>query len=216
MEKNMGKNIYKIVLAFVGVLLVGTGIAFNAMASLGNDPITLFYDGIKHLAGLSDSQLGVATNLVNITLMVLVFFLNKHYVNIGTFIYILPLGTVIDSVIKVLQQLSLSNSILSRSLLAVAGCVILAMGIGLFIAIDMGVDPVTGVVLVLCDKTKKDYKIVKTCFDFGCVIVGILLGGKFGVVTVLTAMAMGTLISYFTGVAKKLFVGEEAISAVTE
>ena len=201
--------VYKVMLAFAGILLVGIGISLNAMAGLGNDPISIFYDGIKHLAGLSVSQLGVATNLVNIALLVIVFFADKRYVNIGTFIYILPLGTIIDSVTKILQQLHISESLVSRSLLAASGCMILAVGLGIFIAIDIGVDPITGAVLILRDKTKKDYKVVKISFDFTCVLLGVLLGGKFGAVTVITAMISGLLISYFTGVAKKLLVREE-------
>ena len=216
-SKNQLYFVYKVVLAFVGILLVGTGISLNAMAGLGNDPITIFYDGIKHLMGLSATQLGVATNLVNIILLVIVFFIDKHYVNIGTFIYILPLGTIIDSVAKVLHHFHLSESLFSRSLLAASGCMILAMGLGLFIAIDIGVDPITGAVLILRDKTKKDYKVVKISFDFTCVLIGALLGGKFGVVTVLTAMTTGILISYFSGVAKKLLVKEkEDVNPVME
>lgn len=207
---------YKVVLAFVGILLVGTGISLNAMAGLGNDPITIFYDGIKHLMGLSEAQLGVATNLVNITLLIIVFFIDRHYVNIGTFVYILPLGTIIDSVTKVLQNMNISGSLFSRSLLAASGCMVLAMGLGLFIAIDIGVDPITGAVLILRDKTKKDYKIVKVSFDFTCVLMGALLGGKFGVVTILTAMMTGILISYFTKIAKKLLIKKEEIEPVVE
>lgn len=200
---------YKVMLSFLGILLVGVGISLNAMAGLGNDPVTIFYDGIKNMAGLSAEQLGVATNIVNWGLLVIVFFLDKHYVNIGTFIYILPLGTIIDSATKIIESLHISHTMLARSFMAALGCMILAMGLGLFIAIDMGVDSFTGIVLILRDKTKKPYKMVKICFDFTCVLLGILLGGKFGVVTLLTAIFTGILISYFSGAAKKLFLKEK-------
>lgn len=207
---------YKVMLSFLGILLVGVGISLNAMAGLGNDPVTIFYDGIKNIAGLSQEQLGVATNMVNWGLMVLVFFLDKHYVNIGTFIYIIPLGTIIDSATKIIESLHISHTIMARSLMSASGCIILAMGLGLFIAIDIGVDSFTGIVLILRDKTKKPYKMVKICFDFTCVLMGILLGGKFGIVTLLTAIFTGILISYFSTIAKKLLLNVKEEEEKTE
>lgn len=84
------EKIINLILAIVGIILVGTGVAFNAAAALGNDPIGIVYDGIRNAADLSAEQLGTASNIVNIVLVILVFFLDKHYVNIGTFIYIIP------------------------------------------------------------------------------------------------------------------------------
>lgn len=200
---------YKVMLSFLGILLVGIGISLNAMAGLGNDPVTIFYDGIKNMAGLSAEQLGVATNIVNWGLLIIVFLLDRHYVNIGTFIYIFPLGFIIDSATKVLEALHISHTLMAQSLMAASGCMILALGLGLFIAIDVGVDSFTGIVLILRDKTNKPYKIVKICFDFTCVLLGIVLGGKFGIVTLLTAVFTGILISYFSGIVKKLLLKTE-------
>lgn len=52
--------------AVLGVLLIGTGVAFNAMAQLGNDPVGIFYDGVRSVLGLPQSRLGLASNAVNI------------------------------------------------------------------------------------------------------------------------------------------------------
>ena len=38
----------------------------------------------------------MASNIVNIVLVVIIFFWERHYVNIGTFIYIIPYGFVVD------------------------------------------------------------------------------------------------------------------------
>ena len=34
----------RIILAILGIILVGTGVAFNAAAALGNDPVGIVYD----------------------------------------------------------------------------------------------------------------------------------------------------------------------------
>ena len=54
--------------AAVGIILVGTGVAFNAAASLGNDPIGIVCDGIRNAVNLSSEQLGMASNIVNVVL----------------------------------------------------------------------------------------------------------------------------------------------------
>ena len=79
----MNRKSMKIVLAAAGIVMVGMGVAFNAAAALGNDPVGIVYDGIRNTAQLSAGQLGMASNIVNIVLMILVFCLDRHYVNIG-------------------------------------------------------------------------------------------------------------------------------------
>ena len=45
-------KLWKVIFAAVGILLVGTGVAFNARAALGNDPIGIIYDGVRNAANL--------------------------------------------------------------------------------------------------------------------------------------------------------------------
>ena len=47
----------RIILAILGIILVGTGVAFNAAAALGNDPVGIVYDGIRSALNLSSEQL---------------------------------------------------------------------------------------------------------------------------------------------------------------
>ncbi len=48
----MNRKGMKIVLAVVGIMMVGMGVAFNAAAALGNDPVGIVYDGIRNTAQL--------------------------------------------------------------------------------------------------------------------------------------------------------------------
>ena len=86
------------------------------------------------------------------------------------------------------------------------GCVLLSLGVAIYITVDIGVDPFTGVVLVLRDVLKKEYRYVKIGFDVTMVILGTLLGGRLGVVTVVTALAVGPVIQFFTKILKKYWL----------
>ena len=37
-------NLKRCIIAEIGILMIGIGVAFNAMAQLGNDPVGIFYD----------------------------------------------------------------------------------------------------------------------------------------------------------------------------
>lgn len=192
-----------IVLAIVGIFFIGTGVAFNAAAALGNDPIGIMYDGIRNVAKLSPEQLGMASNIVNISLVVLVLLLNRHYINIGTLIYIVPYGTIVDMGRKVYYVMFKVQTLPTQIIGAGLGCLFLYLGVAMFIVADIGLDPFTGIVMVLRDKCKKEYKVVKICFDIVCILIGFILGGKIGIITILTAATAGPVIQLFADCIKK-------------
>lgn len=190
----MNKKIGKLILAAAGILLVGTGVAFNAAAALGNDPVGIMYDGIRNIAKLSPGQLGAASNIVNVVLVILVFFLDRHYVNIGTFIYILPYGAAVSLGGRLYSVLFPVQTLVFQVIGAAAGCLMLYTGVAMFITADIGLDPFTGVVMVIRDKAGRQYRVVKICFDIVCIILGAVLGGKLGIITIITALTAGPMI----------------------
>ena len=192
-----------IVLANVGIFFIGTGVSFEAAAALGNDPIGIMYDGIRNVAKLSPEQLGMASNIVNISLVVLVLLLNRHYINIGTLIYIVPYGTIVDMGRKIYYVMFKVQTLPTQIIGAGLGCLFLYLGVAMFIVADIGLDPFTGIVMVLRDKCKKEYKVVKICFDIVCILIGFTLGGKIGIITILTAATAGPVIQLFADCIKK-------------
>lgn len=204
MKNNKKINISEIILAFVGIVLVGVGVAFNAAAALGNDPVGIMYDGIRSILGLTSEQLGTASNIVNILLMVLVFFTGRHYINIGTFVYIIPYGFVVNLGGKLYHLLFPVQTFPIQILGAVIGCLLLYTGVAMYITADIGLDPFTGVVMVLRDRLKKEYRYVKIGFDISCIIIGTLLGGKLGAITIITALCAGPVIQFLSDQMNKI------------
>ncbi len=198
MKNNKKINISEIILAFVGIVLVGVGVAFNAAAALGNDPVGIMYDGIRSILGLTSEQLGTASNIVNVLLMILVFFTGRHYINIGTFVYIIPYGFVVNLGGKLYHLLFPVQTFPIQILGAVIGCLLLYTGVAMYITADIGLDPFTGVVMVLRDRLKKEYRYVKIGFDISCIIIGTLLGGKLGAITIITALSAGPVIQFLS------------------
>lgn len=203
------EKLISLILAFAGVMLVGTGVAFNAAAALGNDPVGIVYDGIRNAARLSPEQLGIASNIVNVALIIIVFFTGRHYVNIGTFIYVIPYGLAVDFGGRLYHMLFQTHALPLQILGATLGCLLLYTGVAMFITADIGLDPFTGIVMVIKDRLKKEFKYVKVGFDIGCIILGFSLGGKIGAITVITALMAGPLIQLLSDILKKLVKGDK-------
>ncbi len=197
-------SLKKIALAFAGIFLIGVGVAFNASAHLGNDPVGIFYDGIRNVLGLSETQLGMASNIVNLALAVLLFFIGRRYLNLGTIIYILPYGLCVSAGTYLYGKIFVSEALGVRIAASVAGCTLLYLGVAIFIVVDIGMDPMTGIAMVLKDVLHWDFKKGKWLFDGTMILVGFLLGGKLGVITVVTAFSAGPVIQFLSGKLEKL------------
>ena len=195
----------KILFALIGILLIGVGVAFNNSSGLGNDPIGLVYDGVRNVAKLSNEQLGTASNFVNWGLIILLFFIGRRYINIGTLIYILPYGVFVNLGAIIYNNYLISDSISIRWFTVVVGCLLLYTGVAIFIVMDMGLDPFSGLVMVIRDKLGWDYKKTKILFDVIMIIIGISLGGKLGAVTILTALSAGPGIQFISNHLKEIF-----------
>lgn len=189
----------KCLIAVAGILLVGVGVAFNAMAQLGNDPVGIFYDGIRSAMGLQAKQLGMASNVVNIVLAIFLAFTGRRYLNLGTLIYILPYGFCVDTGTFLYGKIFVADALWCQILGCVAGCLLLYTGVAIFIAMDIGLDPMTGTAMVVRDRLHWDYKKAKWLFDGCMTLLGFLLGGTLGVVTILSAVTAGPAIQYIAG-----------------
>ena len=198
-----------VLIALIGVLLVGVGVAFNNCAGLGNDPVGIVYDGIRNVTGMGAEQLGLASNIVNLSLALLVFFTGRKYISVGTLVYFLPYGFFVELGILLYQFLAPETGGLAvQTAFSVVGCLLLYLGVAVYITMDIGVDPFTGIVLVIRDAVKKEYRIVKIIFDITMIILGTVLGGKLGAVTIITALTAGPVIQFFSGKLHRLLIRE--------
>jgi uncharacterized membrane protein YczE len=196
-------DLKRILFALIGIFLVGIGIAFNSSSNLGNDPIGIVYDGVRNVLSLTTEQIGTASNYVNFSLIIVLFFIGRKYVNIGTFIYIIPYGLFVNIGKIMYNQIFVIDTLLVRWISLIIGCLLLYIGVAIFIVVNIGLDPFTGLVMVLADKVKKEFRSVKIFFDIFMIILGIVLGGRLGIITIITALCAGPLIQYFSKIIQK-------------
>lgn len=196
--------IKKILIAIFATVLIGFGIAFNACAGFGNDPISVLFDGFHNSFDIS---LGMGSDIVNCFFFILVLIFSRKYINIGTFIYALTLGFFVNIGISFYRFIAIPNSLIFRIFMSILACVSLCFGIALYIAVEIGLDPCTGFVMMLTDKTSKQYRFVRVATDMSALVIGFLLGGKVGITTVVSALSGGPVIQAFLHFIKKSILG---------
>ncbi|MCR5420685.1 MAG: hypothetical protein K6E98_06755 [Lachnospiraceae bacterium] len=194
-----------IILAFFGAMLCGLGCGFINYASFGMDGVGIFYDGIRNTLHLSADQIGTASYIVTGILSLFLWFADRRYVSFGSIIYILTYGIFANWGTMLFEHLLPAPPSMIRIIIALLGLLTLYLGLGIYIAIDIGVDAFTGVMLYICNKTRKELKNIKILFDLSLVILGRILGGKLGVITLISILIGGPCISFLTQKIQKTY-----------
>ncbi|MBU7540241.1 hypothetical protein LL936_09040 [Levilactobacillus brevis] len=195
-----------IALALLGIFLVCMGVAFNNNTQLGNDPVGIIYDGLRTTFHLEQAQLGTVSNYLNVVLIIGLFFMGPHYASWGTLMYLVPYGVFVSIGSVLYPMIFTSTTLLGRSLGGLVGISLYYLGISLFVAADIGVDPFSGFMLTLRDKTGWSMRRSKITFDGALIIMGVLLGGKFGIITILTALTTGPTIQALSSIFRKRLI----------
>lgn len=190
----MKEKVKRIVMSVIGVIVTGVAVALLRKAELGTDPFTSFTVG---LANVFDSTYGVMYPVVIGILLVIVFFLDRHYLGIATIFNLVIIGPVADAGLKVLDSLYVVDTGWKMVLTFLAAIVVLCFSASLYITADLGVSSYDAIALYMADKKMAKYRYCRIATDSICVIVAYLCKSTIGVGTVVTALFMGPLTQWF-------------------
>ncbi|ENZ7820664.1 TPA: YitT family protein [Klebsiella pneumoniae] len=111
---------------------------------------------------------------------------------IGLVLYgVSVLGLAADATLAVLPPL---ESMVARSALLVGAIVLNAIATGMYIGAGFGPGPRDGLMTGLHARTGWSLRGIRTAIELSVLLIGWLLGGKFGVGTVIYALSIGPLI----------------------
>ena len=84
------------------------------------------------------------------------------------------------------------------------GIVIFAIGTGIYAAASLGRGSYEALTFSLAEKNGWQIKVVRMVLDLLMVIIGVLLGGEFGICTIVTIIIQGPVIQFTTLQTKKV------------
>lgn len=185
----------KTLLIFLSCVLVAIGVSLFLQSALGTDPISVLIDGIRRTFQLS---FGTVQLIYNLTLLFLAVIFSRKYIMLGTVASAVitgPLLNFFDPVI--LSLVGTQPNLQTRVIMIALGQVILCFGVALNLATKFGFGALDALVVTLCETFKLKYRNMKILIDLGHVIGGILLGGVFGIGSILGVVAGGPFIAFF-------------------
>lgn len=194
-----GKLLKRFIYIFVGVVLIGVGIAFMRFADLGTDPFSSMVIGIASILGISFwyAQMGMLA-----LLLIVVVIFNRGYIGIGTLINLVSIGFFSDTFLSFLNTLSLPQGFVSQMILLIVGIVILCFGAALYMNSELGLASYDALGLIIEERSlgKIKFRWARIFTDSSCVAIGFILGSTIGIGTLITAFFTGPLVGYFRNV----------------
>ncbi len=171
---------------YVGLFLYGVSLAMMVRGALGLAPWDVLHSGfIRHVP----MTLGQAVILFSFVVLVLWIPL-REMPGLGTISNALVVGFSADLTLALLTQ---PDSVVARIALMLGGVLLCGLASALYIGAQLGRGPRDGLMTGLSRRTGLSLRLVRTGLEVAVVVIGLLLGGKLGVGTVVYALAIGPL-----------------------
>lgn len=172
---------------YIGLVLYGVSTALFVHANLGADPWDVFHLGVAKQLGISFGTVIILTGAAVLLLWIPI----RQMPGLGTVSNVIVLGLAADATLAVLPPL---ESMVARSALLVEAIVLNAIATGMYIGAGFGPGPRDGLMTGLHARTGWSLRGIRTAIELSVLLIGWLLGGKFGVGTVIYALSIGPLI----------------------
>ncbi|HBT5133629.1 TPA: hypothetical protein MB789_001345 [Klebsiella pneumoniae] len=172
---------------YIGLVLYGVSTALFVHAKLGANPWDVFHLGVAKQLGISFGTVIILTGAAVLLLWIPI----RQMPGLGTVSNVIVLGLAADATLAVLPPL---ESLVARSALLAGAIVLNAIATGMYIGAGFGPGPRDGLMTGLHARTGWSLRGIRTAIELSVLLIGWLLGGKFGVGTVIYALSIGPLI----------------------
>ncbi len=190
----------RLVILFFGLVVAHLGVTLFLLADLGADPFNVLIQGLRLLI-ISMTSISPTHGTVHMSVCFLIILVllvvDRSYVKAGTVVCMFCGGPIIDFFTWMLAGLNIGQmSLPLKILVLILGCIILALGMSIVIRSEAGTGPNDLVAVVISDKSAKRFGIIRMITDAAFLLTGFLLGGRFGVGTVICVFLVGPVAEF--------------------
>lgn len=189
----------KIIIIVIGSIIAAYGITLALYAGFGGATLAVLWQGISRTFHIS---IGMASLIVAIVMIVFAFFYDRSQIHIGTILYQIVYSLCVDLFANAHVY---STHLWVNALIMLLGVLLFAVGTGFYAAASLGRGSYEALTFSLAEKNGWQVKVVRMILDIIMVIAGVLLGGKFGICTIVTIIISGPVIQFTASKTKKLF-----------
>lgn len=175
----------------IGAFIMGMGIGGCNYANLGVDPMSVFVTGLLKYIPLS---FGVVNFLVGLSQLALGITVKKENITLATFVSMAFCSFGIDGFN--LLGLKPVASPFNYFWLA-AGFFLYCLGIAITQLPKCGYTAFDCAVFALIHLLKKEYHVIRWIIDLSYLVIGVLIGGKIGLCTIIVLLFAGKMVEFF-------------------
>lgn len=189
----------KIVVIVIGSMIAAYGITLALYAGFGGATLAVLWQGLSERFHMS---IGMASFMVALGMILFVVIYDRSQIHIGTVLYQIVYSACVDLFANCHIY---SRYVWVNFLIMLLGVILFAVGTGLYASASLGRGSYEAVTFALAEKNNWQVKIVRMILDIVMVVVGVLLGGKFGICTIVTVIISGPVIQLVNARSKQLF-----------
>ena len=190
----MSEKYRRVVMTVFGVLTAGFSVGMFNFSAFGMDPFQVLAHGISMHMPLG---YGTFYSILNLLMLIVIFFVDRRKIGLGTFINIFLLGYVVQFSSWLFDSWMPNPSLGIKLLFLIIAVVIMCFGSSLYFTGDLGVSTYDAVALILSEKKVARFQFCRIGSDFICTVCGYLFGATVGIGTLITAFFMGPVIAVF-------------------
>lgn len=189
----------KLVIIVIGSIISAYGITLALYAGFGGATLAVLWQGISETFHIS---IGMASFIVALAMILFALIYDRRQINVGTVLYQIVYSSCVD--------LFANCHIYSRYMwinffIMLLGVLLFSAGTGLYASASLGRGSYEAVTFAIAEKNNRQVKVVRIILDIVMVVTGVLLGGKFGICTIVTIIVSGPVIQLVNGKAKQIF-----------
>lgn len=173
----------------VGLVLFGVGIAMMLQSNQGLPPWDVLHQGLAAQFGLT---VGIWSIIVSVVVLAAWIPLRERY-GIGTLLNAIIIGVVIDLAALVVPAPDGLGWQLTMNL---AGILLIGLASGMYIGANLGPGPRDGLMTAIA-RRGPSIRVTRWGIEIVVLVIGMLMGGTFGVGTVAFALLIGPIVQFF-------------------
>ena len=173
----------------IGLVLFGVGVGLMLQSDLGVPPWDVLHQGLARRFGLT---VGIWSIIVSSMVLLLWLPLRQAY-GLGTLLNAVIIGVVLDVTAIVLPD---ADTTAVAWVMLLGGTALIGVASGLYIGANLGPGPRDGLMTGIA-KRGPSIRLTRATIEVSVLIIGWLLGGTFGIGTIVFAVTVGPLVQFF-------------------
>ncbi len=191
------KEYKRVLITLISVLFMGFAVSILNIIDLGTDPCTYMNMSISGHLGISFGNWQV---LLNLFMFVIIFFMDKKQIGIGTIFNMLLVGYTVEFFSWIWELLGIDtmiNGLFIRIIVMIPVLIIFIFAAATYMSTDLGTAPYDALPFCVASKIKKvPFKLIRFLWDCIAIIIGFLINRKIGIVTIAMALFMGQTVAF--------------------